>query len=329
MATSTNICALYRVVLHSVAIIPYGISYLLPRETCRDDGGAGASRWSDPFQNWDWTPNCLLYSPHAHSDHIQLSTASGCHGATANIWLHNGQILVGSSVRHLDAQYTLQQLYLDSLLARFEGQTDSLTPADDSFVLLLNLRTSIRALWPHLVSQIESLREAGHLTHLNGSRVVPGRLTVVATGQASVDKLPLIDGSYNDIFFDDSLDELVLEDYESPFGIAGNGLSDRSASLEGGGFRPQSPALRNVYCATANFKESIGIPHRGRFSRQQIELIRAQVRAAHQRGLRVRYEGSPQGSQKLQYMTWRVLEHEGADLVEMNWRGYEHGWWWR
>lgn len=306
-------------------IIPYGISYLFPSENWQDywdsfEGYSWISRWPDEFQNRDGPSRCLLYSLRPRSDVIQLSTASGCSGAKADIWLHNDQLLIGSSVRHLDAQNTLRQFYLDPLLRRFEGQSDRASlPEGDPFILVLDLRTSMRSLWPHLVAQLEPLREAGYLTHLNGSRVVPGWLTVVVTGQTPMDMFGMIDNSSNDIFYDASLDELVLEDYDlsSGFNNNGNGVDGTSSSGRGG-TRPQSPTLRNFYCATANFKESVGFPRRGRFSKQQIELIRAQVRAARQRGLLVRYEGIPRRNRRLQRLIWRVLAHEGADLVEMS-----------
>lgn len=309
-----------------MAIIPYGISYLFPGENWDDDwdgfgGYSWISRWPDEFQNGDGSSRCLLYSSRAHSDAIPLSMASGCSGAKANVWLHNDQILVGSSVRHLDAQYTLQQFYLDPLLRRFEGQSDRMSPSGgDAFVLILDLRTSMRSLWPHLAAQLEPLRETGYLTHLNGSRVDSGWLTVVVAGQAPMEHSGMAGNSSNDVFFEASLDELVLEDYDSLFGFNGNGdgLDSTAAPGPGGVAGSPPPTLRNFYCASANFKESVGLPRRGRFSKQQIELIRAHVRAARRRGLLVRYEGIPRRNRRLQRLIWRVLVHEGVDLVEMS-----------
>ncbi|RJE22480.1 hypothetical protein PHISCL_05166 [Aspergillus sclerotialis] len=318
------------VVLQSLAVIPYGISYIpkiwLEGDSFRFNVQTWLSFWPAEFQDRDQPFGCLLHSPRLHSDAIHLSRAVGCYGAKADIWLHNGQVLVGDSVRHLDEQYTLQRAYLDPLLRLFEtrapsSMVDGVVLSDEDqkqdYVLLLEFKTSMRALWPHLVAELQPLREAGHLTHSNGSQVFPGRLSVVVSGRASVDNLAPVDDTYNDIFFDGSLDELMLEDYESK-SWSNNGL-DSKVSAGGGISRHRSPNLGKIFCATTNFKESIGYPHRGRFSGHQIELIRAHVRAAHQRGIRVRYEDIPRRHRRVHDLIWRVLAREGVDLIDMEW----------
>lgn len=285
-----------RVFLQSITAIPHGISYLQDVVDWRADNRA----WEQTQRTW--TP-CLTYSPleDPHSDPIQTSIATGCAGAKTDVWLYNDQLLVGSSVRHLDAQQTLQRVYLDPLLRRFEAQNPDEDPVH-GFVLLLELKTSPHALWPYLAALLEPLRNAGHLTHLDGSRVVPGRLTVIVSGRGTADGLRGVDNAQSDVFLDTSLDELTLEDYTSPSAL--------------GAPRVEPDPLRGFYCATADFQESIGTPGRGGFSEQQIALIRAQVRAAHQRGLRARYEGIPRGRAKQREIVWRELAREGADLVE-------------
>lgn len=232
-------------------------------------------------------------NPGLHVDPIRFADAAGCVGAKTDIWRYNDQILVGGSVRELDAEYTLQRMYLDTLMTRFEAGVSSV---DREFVLLLEVKTSMKTIWPHLEALLDPLRGAGYLTRLDGSRVVPGRLRVVISGRVSMDG---IENVHNDVFFDGSLDEIMLQDY--------------AASFEDGRRAPSA----EVYCTTANFQEAIGLPRRGRFSRQQIELIRAQIQAAHQRGLRARYEGIPRGHRKLRELVWRTLVHQGADLVQM------------
>ena len=319
-------------VLQSLTVIPYGVSYL-PKIWPESDWlgfkeQTWLSFWPTEFRDHEQPSSCLLHSSRMHSDAIHLSRAVGCSGTKADIWLHNGQILVGDSVRHLDEQYTLQRAYLDPLLRLFETRTPSsrvdgvvLSDEDQTqdYVLLLEPKTSMRALWPYLVAELEPLREAGHLTHSNGTRVFPGRLTVVVSGRASVDILAPVDDTYNDIFFDGSLDELMLEDYESKT-WSNKGLDSKVSAGGGGGIsRQRSPNSGKIFCATTNFKESIGYPHRGRFSGHQIELIRAQVRAAHQRGIRARYKDIPRRHRKIRDLIWRVLAREGVDLIDMEW----------
>lgn len=173
--------------------------------------------------------------------------------------------------------------------------------AEESFVLFLELKTSLHALWPRLVGELEALRSAGYLSHLEGPRIVLGRLTVVVTmGDADMLETHGVDNAYNDVFFDTSLDELMLKDYES-------------VSRMGG--KIDSAGLRRVYSATTNFRDSVGIPRHGGFSRQQIEVIRAQARAANQRGLRVRYEEIPR-RWRIREMVREILRQERAELIE-------------
>lgn len=255
-----------RVLLQTAAIVPYGITYLLPSRAWRGTGSDRLQRvwpttWPAEFQNGDIPTRCISYSPRAHPDAIQLAVDAGCSGARADIWLHDGEILVGQSIRDLDEGYTLNGGYLNPLMRRTAEWTsdrgmDMLEETSrEGFILFLDVKTSLRALWPRLVAQLEPLRDAGYLTNVNGSLVVPRFLTVVLTGAASRESIELSDGSYNDIFFDTSLDELVLEDAESLSGLSVDTQPQSQASAH-----QNIPPPPHFYSATTNFKESIGFP---------------------------------------------------------------------
>lgn len=233
---------------------------------------------------------------------------------------------MGQSSRDLYKGYTLRDVYLDPLAKRAVELTsgrriDTLQDkSSEGFVLFLNVKTSLRTLWPHLVVLLDPLRDAGYLTSVNGSLVVPGFLTVVLTGRASSDNLGLGDGGYNDIFFDTSLNELLLEDAESPSELGTNAQS-RVQAL------PKNQRIPLTYSATVNFKDSTGFPRSGRFSQEQRELIRDQVRAAHRRGLLARFEEIPCQNRKARDLVRRVLAQEGADLIEIDRHQIERRWW--
>ena len=307
------------IIVQFLAIIPSAISYIFPREIPNDDQLPPLAQWPSEFESPVGSSRCLSYNPRTHSDAIHYATAAGCTGAKADIWLHGTDLLVGSSFANLDEKHTLQSLYLDPLLAKLESrrvvtdarpsQTGLFSDPAQSFVLLLDLKTSQHAALPQLVSQLDGLREKGYLTRIEGEQVVAGPVTVVITGQGDWNRG---ERAYHDeLFFDTSLDELTLEDYDQPWRLSHRAtpspLSPASVSSPvpsdtQGSDRPSTNSNPHkelaqtysaIYSATANFHESIGHPRQGRFSPQQIALIRAQIRAAHRRGIRVRYEGIP------------------------------------
>lgn len=71
----------------------------------------------------------------------------------------------------------------------------------------------------------------------------------------------------------------------------------------------------NSYYASTSFTHSIGHVRGSRLSQEQLQLIRAQIRGAHQRGLKVRYWGLPQWPRGLRNHVWHILVREGADLI--------------
>lgn len=320
-----------------VAILPTVISYLLP-ETNEDL--TPVAQWPSEYDSPNSPSRCLSYNPRTHTDAIQYAIAAGCTGAKADLWLHGSDLLVGSSLANLDEKHTLQSLYLDPLLAKLHNRPSDtvsrsvpgglFTDPAQSFVLLLEVKTSSPAALSTLVAQLNALRQKGYLTRVEGrDEVVAGPVTVILTGHNGAVNRPY----HDEIFYDTSLDELALEDYDQPWKIPRGGRggllppSSSSSSSDSRDSRKPS-AVTALFSATANFHDSIGRPRRGRFSPQQLALIRAQVQAAHRRGLQARYYGIPQGRGRLSEYIWRVLVHEGADLLDVDWEeSYRHAWW--
>lgn len=303
-----------------------------------NDDPTPVAQWPSEYDSPNSASRCLSYNPRTQTDAIQYAVAAGCTGAKADLWLHGSDLLVGSSLASLDEKHTLQSLYLDPLLAKLQNRpSDTVSrsaagglfsdPAQ-SFVLLLEIKTSSPAALPLLVAQLNTLRQNGYLTRVEGrDEVVSGPVTVVLTGGHN----GVINKPYHDvIFYDTSLDELALEDYEQPWKLSHRGQEGSPSSLSSRDTsEPRKPsAVTALFSATANFHDSIGRPRRGRFSPQQLALIRAQVQAAHRRGLQARYYGIPQGRGRLSEYIWRVLVNEGANLLDVDWEeSYRHAWW--
>ncbi|KAI2884301.1 hypothetical protein CBS63078_9001 [Aspergillus niger] len=342
----TLICVflMFLVAIQFLSLLPYGVSYLFLHEQYKAQ--SGFIHWPAEFEGQPAA--CISYNPRAHADAIQYSLAAGCTGVKADIWLQDDDILVGSSMSSLRNESTLRKVYLEPLLDHLDAMSLAEAHPDQDFMpattglfgqdalqfkLYLEIRSSAEKVWPRLLSELALLSERGYLTHRNGTQVLPGPITVVLTGREQVDfdGLTISPESVGNSVF---LDESYVMGSEASAVVQTSTEEEREASEQDpretfSGVDGQT-VLANAlqkYSASINFSETIGSPHRGRFSRQQIERIQDQVRTAHQKGLLARYEGIPCYSEGMRRTIWRILVHEGADLIEVDWAGCaSRGW---
>ncbi|PYI08527.1 hypothetical protein BO78DRAFT_416698 [Aspergillus sclerotiicarbonarius CBS 121057] len=333
---------MFLVAIQFLSLLPYGVSYIFLRDQYREQ--AGFVHW--PVEFHDQPAACISYNPRAHSNTIQYSIAAGCTGVKADVWLQDNDLLVGSSMPSLRKESTLRSVYLEPLLGQLDARnTDEAQSDGDTMsawtglfewdpmqqvTLFLEIRSSTQDVWPRLFSELALLSERGYLTHRNGTLAVPGPITVVLTGRshADLDDTHLLghESVVDCLFFDEQL--VVEAEGSTPASTEEQGRSEQDSRSPIPGFdKPPLSGAFPLYSASINFSAAIGLPHRGRFSRQQVVLIQSQVRAAHQRGLLARYEGIPCYSEGIRRMIWRILVHEGADLIEVDWTGCaSRGW---
>lgn len=289
---------------------------------------------------------------HSHNDYwrevpLRSAVDAGCIGVEADIWLSENDLLVGHTRFTLHHDHTLQSLYLKpllDLLSKHNTLSSRLQPrlgdgynlagvfANDpsqTLVLLIDFKGDGELLWPHVVAQLDGLRHAGYLTHFNGTTIVQRPITVVASGDAPY-HLIIANTTYRDIFLDAPLDKLNIP--RSP--------PDEDPSLLHAEFPEEEyPAeeygVENSYYASVDFRKAIGPLLSNRFSQAQLEVLRDQVRAAHERGLKVRYWGTPSWPRGLRNHVWHILVREGVDLINVDdlreatmqdWR--KHRSWW-
>ncbi|KAL9113107.1 MAG: hypothetical protein Q9227_002719 [Pyrenula ochraceoflavens] len=339
-----------------VAFFPDDLDFVL-------DHWGKPSRPSEGFVHWptDLTRDTEPIACHSHNDYwrrvpLYEALKAGCIGVEADVWLFEDELYVGHTTSSLTPQRTLRNLYIDPLLDILQKQNPITkfhpdpedrpqgvfdTNPDQTLVLLIDFKTTGRALWPHVYSQLEPLRTKGYLSYFNGTAVVEGPITVVATGNAPFDLLTA-NTTHRDIFFDAPLDEMA-----EPFQIALQKPSQQSRDSrirkkgtdqgQGKTGVPEtaeySPA--NSYYASVSFKKSIGFPWRSRLSQTQLKLIREQIQGAHRRGLKVRYWGVPSWPRGLRNHLWHILIREGVDILNVDdltgatrrdWRKGK-GWW--
>lgn len=205
-----------------------------------------------------------------------------------------------------------------------------------TLTLLVDFKNSGPAIWPRVQEHIAALRSKNYLSYFNGTAVVPGPVTVVATGNAPFELLTA-NTTYRDVFFDAPLERL----WEGPSGdgasdAPSNSMSDnsrRSSSRVMRGRRddigqgnsgsaaepsPDAFSSENSYYASVDFKKVIGSAPHGHLTPEQMELIRGQIRGAKRRGLKARYWGTPSWPIGLRDHVWNVLVKEGAAYLNVD-----------
>ncbi|KAK5073334.1 Altered inheritance of mitochondria protein 6 [Exophiala xenobiotica] len=336
---------------------------------------------SEGFAHWptDATGDIQPIHCNSHNDYwrsvpLYAAIHAGCTGAEADVWLSDNELFVGHRRHALTAQRTLRNLYLNPLMELLEKQNPTIEyyPDDDyplpvhqdvplhgvfdadptqTFVLLIDFKTSGPMLWWQLNQQLAPFREKGYLTYYNGTGVVERPITVVGTGNAPFDFLT-VNEAYRDVFFDAPLEDVadlssrwpnpnraqdaarvqLSEEFEAQTlsenleirsgQIKPVSLSQRANRGQGRsgtfGVSPDSFNSTNSYYASASFKNSIGRIWGSRLTQDQLQLIRGHVRGAHQRGLKVRYWSVPTWPIGLRNHIWHILWREGVDMLNVD-----------
>lgn len=333
-------------VIQCLGVLSNGLFYFASGDYGWTEGWEPPQQERVEFTRWPselgQSARCISHHNLAFPDSISFAINAGCTGARVDIWLYNNDILVGSSVQSLDTRNTLKDRYIDPLLRVLKSRSpdSGKTPVgvfDDptrSFVLILDFRSLPGPLWPHVLSQLSALRGGGYLTHRKGSQLIQRPVTVVVSGRIPLAFVNAIASDHRDIFFDASLDEMVLESRDRVSGYsnhqrrAAENSDDEDGSSKSGdrvesidthtrARAPQDYNPQNSFCASASFRDSIGFPRRNRFSSHQMNLIRQHIQVAHRHGLQARYYDIP-GRGGLRDLIWHTLAQEGADLIDVD-----------
>jgi hypothetical protein len=144
--------------------------------------------------------------PHA----LKSALDAGCDGLRTAIWVHDNELQIGNTVAGPDSETFINRLGLDPLLAKLDevvaevanGETPNGSRPDPSqtFLLMLDAKTSLHELYPLLVEQLDILRQRGYLSHWDGQNSVHRPVTVVVTGESSPET-DCVNHSYSDVFW--------------------------------------------------------------------------------------------------------------------------------
>lgn len=234
-------------------------------------GGSGGAALS-PFP-LNFTSDVRPLPCHSHNDYtrdVPLYNAlnAGCMSVEADVWLHGNTLRVS----HTDpgnSGPTIQDLYIDPLTALLDAQNSKngrlkgVYPKNStqSLVLLIDFKGDGDSTWDAVFLALQPLRDAGYLSHWDGSGFVSAPITVVTTGNAPLSKAS--NNSANpshDMFMDSRVDE----------------------SLDGF-------YTNNTYYSSADFESAITSSGSAPLSSENQQKLAAQLNAAHAAGFLVRY----------------------------------------
>jgi hypothetical protein len=270
------------------------------------------------------TRNVKPLQCHSHNDywrHVPLYEALhfGCTSVEADIWLMDdmegeseSDFYIGHSLASLERKRTLRNLYINPLMrildarnynnisgARSEGVFE-MEPTQ-ALVFLVDIKNEPTAAFDALSAQLEPLRARGYLTYHDGANLIPGPLTIVATGSTPYTSILAQDSTHRDIFFDAPLGDLATN-ISNPDAYTYN----TSTSLYA------SQSLRKVLGHPIPFL----LP--GSPNQWQLERIRAATQAAHAQGLKVRWWDTPDWPRSRRNRVWKILMEEGADVLNVD-----------
>jgi hypothetical protein len=277
------------------------------------------SKWKEPASasamQTSWLPNFSTgVSPkpiHSHNDYdrdipLFRALSVGCTGVEADIWLIDNDLQVAHTRRALRSARTLQSLYLNPIMNILNSQNkqnlnvNASEPfigvfnhsPNESLILLLDFKEDAALLFPHVMTQLAPFHDAGYLTHWDGSKLVQGPLTIVASGEASK-RLDLISSSNGTIFADAPLVDLAQPD--SPYNSS------------------------NSFYASAPIAGAINgnIPLGG-MTKGQKATIQTLVKVAQAKGLRARFWATPAWPVGLRDRVWKQLERSQVGMLNVD-----------
>lgn len=133
-----------------------------------------------------------LPNSHAHNDYVHArplldALDAGFCSIEADIFLQDGKLLVGHSRKELDAERTLESLYLGPLAQRARSNGGWIYRPDLPVQLLIDIKADGEAAYEVLRPMLE--RYSAFLTRWDGERLVPSAVSVVISGDRPFEKI--------------------------------------------------------------------------------------------------------------------------------------------
>ncbi|GAA5821965.1 hypothetical protein JCM11251_004800 [Rhodosporidiobolus azoricus] len=241
---------------------------------------------------------------------LRQALKEGTTWIAADIYLVDGELLVGPTPGELEPSKTFSDCFVEPLLCIFQGSSnlfgtahrrrssvfDHVSP-HHPFQLVVRLHTPPSMTFPYLVDALEPLHHASLLTTYcpNADVSTPALITVVSSAANGAEMVPLED-----------LTSVPCVRFV---------YRDADISMFDGDDEPQDLSNNLTPVAAGNLKDATGWNGQCSPTDEQKEKISAQVGRAHKRGLKVRYEGLPQFPVHIRENVKHTLHMLGVDYL--------------
>lgn len=257
----------------------------------------------------DFTRGIVPKPFHSHNDYwrdvpFYTALSHGSISTEADVWLIDGTLYVGHSPSALTPSRTLESLYIQPIISTLHRQNPQTpftqpgeqngvfdTSASQTLYLFIDLKTAADETWPAVLKALEPLRSADWLTTFKDGNLRHNPVTVIGTGNTQL--ADVLAAEPRDVFFDAPLSQLNSSQFAN--------LSEAVAPI-----------------ASTNFARAFGAVRRRAFSEDQLDVLRAQVKTAHEMGIMVRYWNAPEWPLGTRNAVWRTLWDEGVDLLSVD-----------
>lgn len=219
---------------------------------------------------------------HSHNDYFRKrplldALDHGICSVEADVYLVDGQILLGHDLKDVKPERTLQVLYLDSLRERANANGGRVFPGGPSITLLVDIKSDGPATYEKLRQVFEGYKDI--LTSFTNDSTTEGAVTVVISGACPT--------------------EMVLADSPRLAGVDG-----RPADLE------EHPNPHTHPLISASWMSEFSWKGAGPFPEADAAKLKAMVEKAHANGQRLRFWEIP-----IRPEAWSILYDAGVDLI--------------
>ena len=223
-----------------------------------------------------WVTRGHAHNDYAHKRPLREALELGYRSIEVDVFLVNGEILVGHDRQDLVTTRTLDGLYLAPLYREWMRKSPLVPSGTPELTLLIDIKAEGTRVWDALQPLLRQY--AAMLTTYKDGTVRQGAVRIVLSGDRPVSALRDLDP--RSAFIDGRLVDLELN---------------------------TSPSL--VPLVSAPYRETLGTSS-ATLDRTSKEKLRSLVRTAHKQKRRIRFWGNPDTKQG-----WSTLYDSGVDLV--------------
>jgi hypothetical protein len=227
-------------------------------------------------------PPITLQYAHAHNDYqhprpLQGALELGFCSVEADVFLQDGELLVGHERKDLRPERTLDRLYLAPLSERVRERQGHVQNAQDRFFLLIDIKSEGPATYEAIHSRLAAYSQL--FSSFEGGVWTPGAITVVISGNVP--------------------HEMILNQ------------SLRYAGIDGRPNDLKSPVpVHAMPWISANWKTLFQWRGEGLMPPEEKRKLRQYVKDAHSTGRLVRFWSTPEST-----VLWKEFLDQGVDLI--------------